>query len=117
MTNPAIDISPAATEARRQRIMDAKAQRATRLAEMVQARSIRSRVRIRSEWELYAELNNLISAIDADAGSLLERWKLALVEVNTDLDNELVPQPYTESGTEPRGEYDCFTQGVRNGGY
>ena len=101
-------------EARRLRLVSSQAQRATRLAELMQARSIRSRVRIRTESEVYAELNNLIAAMDAPAGSVMERWKLALVEVATDLDNELVPQPYTEFGTEPRGEYDGFTAGVRN---
>jgi len=95
--------TPAACEARRLRLVAARAQQATRLAELMQARSIRSRVRIRTESEVYAELNNLIAAIEFLPGSVMERWKLALVEVATDLDNELVPQPYSETGTEPRG--------------
>jgi len=112
-TNPDAG-TPEACESRRLRLIAARAQQATRLAELMQARSIRSRVRIRTESEVYAELNNLIAAMDAPAGSVMERWKLALVEVATDLDNELVPQPYSETGTEPRGEYDSFTSGVRN---
>lgn len=113
ITNPDAG-TPEATEARRLRIVAARAKQSTRLAELMQARSIRSRVRIRTESEVYAELNNLIAAMDAPAGSVMERWKLALVEVATDLDNELVPQPYAECGTEPRGEYDSLTVGLRN---
>jgi hypothetical protein len=109
--------TPAACEARRLRLVAARAQHMSRLAELMQARSIRSRVRIRSEWEAYTDLNNFIAAMDAPAGSVMERWKLSLVEMATDWDNELVPQPYAEAGNEPRGEYDCFTQGVRGGSY
>ncbi len=116
LTNPDAG-TPEATESRRLRLVAARAQQATRLAELMQARSIRSRVRIRTESEVYAELNNLIAAMDAPAGSVMERWKLALTEVNSDLDNALVPQPYSETGTEPRGEYDSFTVGVRNSNY
>ena len=112
-TNPDAG-TPEATEDRRLRIVAARAKQATRLAELMQARSIRSRVRIRTDWEAYADLNNFIAAIDAPPGSFLEEIKLALVEVATDADNKLVPQPYTEAGTEPRGEYDGFTSGVCN---
>ena len=113
ITNPDAG-TPEAIEARRLRLVAARAKQMSRGAELMQARSIRSRVRIRTESEVYAELNNLITAMDFLPGSVMERWKLALVEVATDLDNELVPQPYAECGTEPRGEYDGFTAGVRN---
>ncbi len=110
-TNPDAG-TPEACEARRLRLIAARAKQATRLAELMQARSIRSRVRIRTSWEILTELNNLISAIDCDPGSDVEKYKLQLLEVATDLDGVLVTD---ESGTEPRGEYDSFTVGVRNG--
>ena len=53
-TNPDAG-TPEATEDRRLRIVAARAKQATGLAELMQARSIRSRVRIRTDWEAYAE--------------------------------------------------------------
>lgn len=108
--------SPAEVAAREVRVAVYAEQRKTRLAAMAEARRVRRTHGVRTVWELMAELNNLVSSIEAMPGSDLDSWRDRVLELATDLDAELVPDDVAETGTEPRGEYDSLTVGVRGRG-
>jgi len=76
-----------------------------------------------STQELLAELKSLTAAIDDD-GSDLSQWRERVAKLAEELEEDLLtpnPEPgmdWMPGGmSEPRGEYDNFTQGVRGRGY
>lgn len=115
--------SPEECEARRLRLAASSAARQTRLSAMVEARFTRGLYRILTTQELLAELKSLTAAIDDD-GSDLSQWRERVAKLAEELEEDLLtpnPEPgmdWMPGGmSEPRGEYDNFTQGVRGRGY
>lgn len=115
--------SPEECEARRLRLAASSVARQTRLSAMVEARRMRAEHGITSPWELLTELKSLTAAIDDD-GSDLSQWRERVAKLAEELEEDLMtPNPelgldWAPGGkSEPRGEYDNFTQGVRGRGY
>ena len=81
------------------------------------AQAIRSKYGVHTDAELFAELNNLISAIPPGPTNL-ERFREALVEIACDLEDEMSPVQPEPDGHDKSSQYDAQTVGVRhrNGG-
>lgn len=80
------------------------------------ARSVRSKYGVQTDAELFAELNNLISAIPPGPTNLA-KFRDALVEMACDLEDQMSPLQPELSGVDKRGEYDAQTVGVRHRNY
>ena len=117
--------SPEECEARRLRLAASSVARQTRLSAMVEARRTRGLHKIISTHELLTELKSLTAAIEDDlGGSDLSPWRDRVAKLADELEEDLFtpnPEPgldWVPGGkSEPRGEYDGFTQGVRGRGY
>lgn len=81
---------PEVTAQRLDRIAEASPRMRTRLADMRAARDLRKKHQILSAWELNTELNSLMSAMVCAGASDMERYRTALAEIASDLENELL---------------------------
>lgn len=115
--------SPEETAARRARLAASSVARQTRLSAMVEARRTRGLHKIISTRELLTELKSLTAAIEDDLGGTdLSPWRDRVAKLADELEEDLFtpnPEPGMDwvpggGGSEPRGEYDNSTQGVRN---
>lgn len=117
--------SPEECEARRLRLAASSVARQTRLSAMVEARRMRGLHKIISTRELLTELKSLTAAIEDDLGGTdLSPWRDRVAKLADELEEDLFtpnPEPgldWVPGGrSEPRGEYDNATQGVRGRGY
>lgn len=88
---PSIDLaSPEETAARLTRMAAAEHRKNTRLADMCAARELRRKNEILTAWELLTELNSLMGAMRCAGGSDMERYRTALAEVASDLEDDLM---------------------------
>lgn len=95
----------------------------TRLERMCNARETIRLCQVRTKAELLTQLENLTAALDFAHDSDLRDYAAILADITSDLEDHMqrpsVPDwegmPVYQS--EPRGEYDAFTQGVRGGSY
>jgi hypothetical protein len=106
-TAPPVDLAglQQRAEAARERVR-------TRLAALCHARELRRQHGVRTVWELQTELNHLVACIEGRAGTDMADYRDRLLAFATELADELLTPEPQEIGTERRGEYDCFTQGV-----
>ncbi len=77
------------TQARLARMAVAEHRRNTRLADMCAARELRRHCGVLTRAELQTELNNLMASMRCLGGSDMERWRDAIAEVASDLEDEL----------------------------